>query len=76
MTAKIAWTRTDSILRSWMYGTLSTPLLHMIFKKPTIAYDVWISLEKVFRDNKASKIIQLDRELRNISIGNFTINKI
>lgn len=38
--AKIAWTHTDSIVRSWMYGTLSILLLHMIFKKQAAAYDV------------------------------------
>ncbi|KAL4588677.1 hypothetical protein LXL04_001570 [Taraxacum kok-saghyz] len=71
--AKASWIRTDSIVKSWMYGTLSTSLLHMIFKKQATAFDVWSTLEKVFRDNKASKVIQLDRELRNITIGNSSV---
>ncbi|KAL4559577.1 hypothetical protein LXL04_031720 [Taraxacum kok-saghyz] len=54
---KATWIRTDSIVKSWMYGTLSTTLLHMIFKKQASAYEIWERLERVFRDNKASKII-------------------
>lgn len=71
--AKITWTRMDSIVKSWLYGTLSTSLLHMIFQKSASAFDIWNNLEKVFRDNKRSKIIQLDRELRNITLGTSSI---
>nr|KAJ0188089.1 hypothetical protein LSAT_V11C900493490 [Lactuca sativa] len=67
--------RTDSIVKSWLYGTLSIPLLNMIFKKKATAFEVWENLEKVFRDNKASKIIQLDKDLQNISLGNLSITK-
>lgn len=31
--AKDNWLRVDSIVKSWLYGTLSISLLHMIFKK-------------------------------------------
>lgn len=75
MSAKDAWVRKDSIVKSWPYATLSIPLLNMIFKKQTTSFEIWENLEKVFRDNKASKIIQLDRELRNISLGNSSITK-
>ncbi|XP_052627837.1 uncharacterized protein LOC128134298 [Lactuca sativa] len=75
MSAKDAWVRKDSIVKSWLYATLSIPPLNMIFKKQTTAFEIWENLEKVFRDNKASKIIQLDRELKNISLGNSSIIK-
>ncbi|XP_023743203.1 uncharacterized protein LOC111891392 [Lactuca sativa] len=67
------WLCTDSIVKSWLYGTLSILLLNMIFKKQATVFEVWENLEKVFRDNKASKIIQLHRDLRNISLGNSSI---
>nr|KAJ0210290.1 hypothetical protein LSAT_V11C400200700 [Lactuca sativa] len=73
MSTKDAWVRKDSIVKSWLYATLSIPLLNMIFKKQATTFEIWENLEKVFRDNKASKIIQLDRELRNISLGNSSI---
>lgn len=53
--AKAAWLRADSSVRSWMYGVLSIPLVNMIFKKQATALDVWECLEKVFRENKASR---------------------
>ncbi|XP_023756044.1 uncharacterized protein LOC111904528 [Lactuca sativa] len=71
--AKDPWVRKDSIVKSWLYATLSIPLLNMIFKKQAIAFEIWENLEKVFHDNKASKIIQVDQELRNISLGNASI---
>ncbi|KAI3780426.1 hypothetical protein L2E82_10407 [Cichorium intybus] len=71
--AMTSWLRMDSIVKSWLYGTLSTSLLNMIFKKQATAFEVWENLEKVFRDNKASKVIQLDRELRTISLRNSSI---
>ena len=75
MSTKDAWVRKDSIVKSWLYATLSIPLLNMIFKKQATTFEIWENLEKVFRDNKASKIIQLDRELKNISLGNSSIIK-
>ncbi|KAL7582588.1 uncharacterized protein LOC111901645 [Lactuca sativa] len=73
VTAKDTWLRMDSIVKSWLYETISISLLNMIFKRQETAFEVWESLEKVFRDNKASKVIQLDRELRNISIGTSSV---
>ncbi|CAI9296510.1 unnamed protein product [Lactuca saligna] len=66
---KDTWLCMDSIVKSWLYDTLSVPLINMIFKRHATTFKVWESLAEVFRDNKASKVIQLDRELRNISIG-------
>ncbi|XP_023736522.1 uncharacterized protein LOC111884427 [Lactuca sativa] len=67
------WIRLDSIVKSWIYSTLSQSLLHMILKKKNTASGVWNDLEKLFRDNKDSKSIQLDNEIRNITIGDSSI---
>ncbi|KAL4592833.1 hypothetical protein LXL04_005839 [Taraxacum kok-saghyz] len=65
------WTRRDAIVNSWVYNTLSWSLLHMVFEKKASTYTIWSTIEKVFRDNKAQRIIQIDNELRNITIGDF-----
>lgn len=57
------WKHNDSIVKSWLYDTLSLPLLHLIFKKQTPPHEVWETIEKVFRDNKNNKVIQIDNEL-------------
>lgn len=63
------WIRVDSIVKSWLYSTLAQPLLHMILKKKAIAHSIWVDLEKLFRDNKENKALQLESELRNITMG-------
>lgn len=46
----------------------------MIFKKQSTTYDVWTTLEKVFRDNKASNVTHIDCDLGNNSLGNSSIS--
>ena len=41
----------------------------MILKKKAIAHSIWVDLEKLFRDNKENKALQLESELRNITMG-------
>ncbi|GKF10789.1 developmental and secondary metabolism regulator VEA1-like protein [Tanacetum coccineum] len=56
-----------------MYGTISPSLLTTILKKNVSARDVWISLENLFRDNNDARAIQLDSDLRNITLGDMSI---
>lgn len=49
--------RLDFIVKSWLFGTLIISILQIIFKTKATAYEVWVNIEKVFRDNKANKII-------------------
>ncbi|XP_023762772.1 uncharacterized protein LOC111911225 [Lactuca sativa] len=72
--AKATWLQKYSIVKAWIYGMLSTSLLNMIFKKQSTTYDMWTTLEKVFRDNKASNVTQIDCDLRNNSLGNSSIS--
>ena len=45
----------------------------MILKKNTTARDVWVSLETLFWDNKESRAIELENDLRTITIGDLSI---
>ncbi|XP_021997868.1 uncharacterized protein LOC110894919 [Helianthus annuus] len=54
------WERLDSIVLQWIYGTISSDLLHTILKPNTTAYDAWTALANLFQDNKASRIIDLN----------------
>ena len=67
------WSNLDSIVKMWIYGTISKSLLTMILKKNVIARDVWLHLEALFRDNKDARAIQIDNELHNIQIGDCSI---
>lgn len=63
------WEEIDAIVKAWIYDTLAQPLLNSIIKKNTTAYDVWITLENLFYDNKDHRLMELDTEIRNLSMG-------
>ncbi|GJV41907.1 hypothetical protein Tco_1420347, partial [Tanacetum coccineum] len=44
------WRRLDSLVKVWIYGTISTPLLQTVLKKNVTVKDVWKSLEDLFHD--------------------------
>ncbi|PWA57703.1 hypothetical protein CTI12_AA406920 [Artemisia annua] len=39
-----------------------------------MAHEVWKKLKDLFHDNKASRVIQLDNEIRNMAIGTSSVN--
>lgn len=45
----------------------------MILKRATYTRQVWLTIERLFRDNKDSRAIQLDTELRNLSMGDLSV---
>ncbi|PWA37042.1 hypothetical protein CTI12_AA594320 [Artemisia annua] len=63
----------DSLVVMWMYSTISTKLVDMVIDDSTTAHEVWKKLRDLFHDNKASRIIQLDNEIRNMVIGNMSV---
>ncbi|XP_023745090.1 uncharacterized protein LOC111893259 [Lactuca sativa] len=67
------WEEVDNIVKQWMYGTLTQPLLQTILKPDATAAQVWKFIEDIFLENKESKAIELDDELRSITIGDSKI---
>ncbi|GJR66062.1 hybrid signal transduction histidine kinase M [Tanacetum coccineum] len=63
----------DSLLKVWIYGTISTSLLQTILKKNVTAKDVWTSLKNLFHDNKDARALEHQEELRSLDLGNLTI---
>lgn len=45
----------------------------MILKWGTYARQAWLTIERLFCNNKDSRAIQLDAELRNISMGDLSV---
>ncbi|KAJ9544043.1 hypothetical protein OSB04_023750 [Centaurea solstitialis] len=67
------WHKIDSVVKMWIYGTLSQNLLPQVLKKDASARHVWQNLETLFRVNKDSKALQIDSELRNINMGDVSV---
>ncbi|KAL4563972.1 hypothetical protein LXL04_028021 [Taraxacum kok-saghyz] len=53
------WERIDSVVKSWIYSTLTPSLLQIYLKKKSNAYDLWSQLETVFR--KERKFLEIGR---------------
>ncbi|GKC90825.1 hybrid signal transduction histidine kinase M [Tanacetum coccineum] len=69
------WGKLDSLVKLWIFGTISKPLLQRVLKKNVSAHDVWKSLKAVFHDNKTARAMQLDTELRTIKLGSLSITE-
>ncbi|CAH1440753.1 unnamed protein product [Lactuca virosa] len=54
------WYTLDSIVKSWIYATLTQSLLTSIVKKNSTAHSVWQSLEDLVRENKDTHAIELE----------------
>ncbi|KAE8702546.1 protein YLS7-like [Hibiscus syriacus] len=66
------WKRLDAAVLQWIYGTISTDLLHAILLKDDTAQGAWSRLKSMFHDNKASRATHLEEELPDIDFGNFS----
>ncbi|XP_013633277.1 PREDICTED: uncharacterized protein LOC106338974, partial [Brassica oleracea var. oleracea] len=73
--ADVAWKKRDSLVKLWIYGTLTQPLFRSSFKTGGTARDVWLRIENQFRNNKEARAIQLDNGLRTTEIGDQTIHE-
>ncbi|CAH1425424.1 unnamed protein product [Lactuca virosa] len=70
-----AWTHLDDLVKMWIYGTVTQSLLNMILKPNATAHTVWSTLETLFRDNQQTRAIELDQELRTLTLGDLTISQ-
>jgi hypothetical protein len=70
----ICWARLDSIVVTWIIGTLS-PELHEIVREPTeTARRAWLAIEAQFLGNNESHILQLDARFCAFKQGDLSIH--
>ncbi|GKA53216.1 hypothetical protein Tco_0746531 [Tanacetum coccineum] len=66
------WITADSIVKSWIFLTLSSTLRKRLIKaNPKIAKDAWDTIEAIFQDNKRTRVVALKGELRMIQMGDW-----
>ncbi|GJR24575.1 hybrid signal transduction histidine kinase M [Tanacetum coccineum] len=67
------WLTADSIVKSWMFLTLSSTLRkRMIKANPNTAKAAWDTIETIFQDNKRTRTVALKGELRMIQMEEHT----
>ncbi|KAL4561753.1 hypothetical protein LXL04_033927 [Taraxacum kok-saghyz] len=67
------WHALDSVVKAWIYATLTPSLLNNILQTGSTSHMVWLKLENLFRDNKDTRAIELKDELRSITLGDQSI---
>ncbi|XP_022031941.1 uncharacterized protein LOC110933006 [Helianthus annuus] len=67
-----SWDYLDAIVLQWIYGTISSNLLHTILKPNSTAYEAWVALENIFQDNKSSRSIHLRQKFSNTRLSGFS----
>ncbi|GKB22141.1 ribonuclease H-like domain-containing protein, partial [Tanacetum coccineum] len=69
------WLKLDFIIRTWITSTLSPTLQsRLVVLKPRTAKEAWDHLEEIFKDNKRPRAMALKTELRNLKLGDLTID--
>ncbi|GJV40627.1 hybrid signal transduction histidine kinase M [Tanacetum coccineum] len=67
------WITADSIVKSWIFLTLSPTLRkRMISTNPASAKAAWDTIETIFQENKRTRTVALKGELRVIQMGDDT----
>ncbi|GKB01676.1 ribonuclease H-like domain-containing protein [Tanacetum coccineum] len=70
------WNTADSIVKSWIFLTLSSTLRKRLIKtNPKTAKAAWDAIETIFQDNKRTRTISLKGELRVIQMGDQTTDE-
>ncbi|GKB56212.1 hybrid signal transduction histidine kinase M [Tanacetum coccineum] len=70
------WITADSIVKSWIFLTLSSTLRKRLIKaNPKTAKDAWDTIEAIFQDNKKTRMVALKGELRMIQMGDQTADE-
>jgi hypothetical protein len=69
----VYWARLDSIMVTWILGTLS-PELHEIVREPTeTARQAWLAIEAQFLGNSESRVLQLNARFRAFKQGDLSV---
>lgn len=68
------WKERDGLVKMWIYGTISPSLLDTVLKTRCTARELWVTIENLFRDNKEARAIQLENDLRSLTIGDLSVH--
>ena len=69
------WKERDGLVKMWIYGTISSSLLDTVLKTRCSARDLWVTIENLFRENKEARAIQLENELRSLTIEDMSVHE-
>ncbi|XP_021749921.1 uncharacterized protein LOC110715642 [Chenopodium quinoa] len=65
------WKRLDSIVKNWIYGTISSDLLESVLSRGDTAQQIWDKLKDIFQDNKTTRAVYLETQFNSLHLSNF-----
>ncbi|XP_021740384.1 uncharacterized protein LOC110706736 [Chenopodium quinoa] len=66
------WQRLDSVVKQWIYGTISTDLLQTVLSKGDMAQQVWHKIKAIFQDNKMTRVLYLEKQFTDLHLSAFS----
>ncbi|XP_021997128.1 uncharacterized protein LOC110894240 [Helianthus annuus] len=66
-----SWDRLDAIFLQWIYGTISSDLLHTILRPNASAYEAWVALKNIIQNNKSARAIHQLHKFSNTRLSGF-----
>ncbi|XP_062232770.1 uncharacterized protein LOC133930077 [Phragmites australis] len=69
----VEWVMIDFAIVNWLYTTVSKEILELVMKPGSIAYDVWHTIEGLFRDNRLTRAVYIEAEFCSLYQGDLTI---
>ncbi|CAI9261544.1 unnamed protein product [Lactuca saligna] len=69
------WYSVDARIKSWFYSTCDPSLLQIISSDDCTAKDLWDKLDEFLRNNKMSRMLQLQDQFRNTKKGSSSITE-
>jgi hypothetical protein len=69
-----AWDRMDSVVKSWIWGTISPDLQDITRQRGHTARDTWLALENHFLGNHETRTLHINATFRSFVQGDLSIN--
>lgn len=64
--------RLDSIVKNWIFGTISPDLLQTILYLVSTAQETRYRLKAIFQDNKHTRVVYLENQFNVLHLNNFS----
>jgi hypothetical protein len=68
------WDRMDSVVKSWIWGTISPDLQDVTQKRGHTTHDVWLVLENYFLGNREILALHIDATFQSFVQGDLGVN--
>ncbi|XP_021733887.1 uncharacterized protein LOC110700632 isoform X2 [Chenopodium quinoa] len=66
------WKRLNSIVKNWIYSTISKDLLETVIEKGVAAQQIWDKLKAIFQDNKTTRAVYLENQFNALHLSKFS----